>query len=149
MGRGAKSLISQVQGTLPLQAPLGYGPDCRCAMVGCKGRLTTNLLYRQQQQPPVSSGVHMHPPNPVEVAIRRVQNTVKTAAVTTRDPPRSIVQAAIANVNEEIATAVGSSTNLRQTIRRKRKATDNNPPCTWYWWRNVDTRPSKGFWLKC
>ena len=100
----------------------------RCAKAGCKGRLTTNLLYRQQQQPPVSSGVHMHPPNPVEVAIRRVQNTVKTAAVTTRDPPRSIVQAAIANVNEEIAAAVGSSTNLRQTIRRKRKATDNNSP---------------------
>ena len=63
----------------------------RCAKGGCKGRLTTSLQYRQQQQPPVSSGVHMHPPNPAEVAVRRVENTVKTAAVTTRDPPRRIV----------------------------------------------------------
>ena len=103
----------------------------RCAKAGCKGRLTTSLQYRQQQQPPpppVSSGVHMHPPNPAEVAVRRVENTVKTAAVTTQDPPRRIVQDAIADVNEEVAAAVGSSTNLRQIIRRKRKATDNNPP---------------------
>ena len=44
----------------------------RCAKAGCKGRLTTRLQYRQQQQTPVSSGVHMHPPNPAEVAVRRV-----------------------------------------------------------------------------
>ena len=100
----------------------------RCAKAGCKGRLATSLQYRKQHQPPVSSGVHTHPPNPSEVAVRRVENTVKTAAVTTRDPPRRIVQDAMAEVNEEVAAAVGSSTNLRQTIRRKRKATDNNPP---------------------
>ena len=70
----------------------------------------------------------MHPPSPAAVVVRRVENTVKTAAVTTRDPPRRIVQDAIADVNEEVAAAVGSSTNLRQIIRRKRKATDNNPP---------------------
>ena len=99
----------------------------RCAKAGCKGRLTTSLQYRQQQQPPVSSGVQMHQPNPAEVAIQRVENTVKTAAVTTRDPPRRIVQDAIADANEEIAAAVGSSTNLRQTFRRKRKAADSNP----------------------
>ena len=95
---------------------------------GCKRRLTTSPRYRQQQQPPVSSSVHMHPPNPAEVAIWRVENTVKTAAVTTRDPPRRIVQGAIAPVNEEIAAAVGSSTNLRLTFRRKRKVTDNSSP---------------------
>ncbi|XP_076820927.1 uncharacterized protein LOC143466174 [Clavelina lepadiformis] len=100
----------------------------RCAKTGCKGRLTTSLQYREQQQPLVSSGVHTHPPNPLEVAARRVENSVKTAAVRTRNPPRRIVQDALTEVNEEVAAAVGSSTNLRQTIRRKRKATDNNPP---------------------
>ena len=100
----------------------------RCAKAGCKGRLTTDLQYRQQQQPPVSSGVHMHPPNPAELTVRRVENIVKTSAVTTRDPPRRIVEDAIACVNEEVAASVGSSTNLRQIIRRKRKATNNSPP---------------------
>lgn len=99
----------------------------RCAKTGCKGRLTTSLQFRQQQQTPVISGVHMHPPNPAEVAVRRVENTLKTAAVTTRDPPRRIVQDAIVDVNEEVAAAVSSSTNLRQVIRRRRRATDNNP----------------------
>ena len=97
----------------------------RCAKAGCKGRLLTSY---NQEQPPVSSGVHMHPPNPVKVSVWRVDNTVKTAAVTTRNPPRRIVQDAIADVNEEVSAAVGSSTNLRQIIRRKRKATDNSPP---------------------
>ena len=69
----------------------------------------------------------MHPPNPAELAIQRMENIVKTAAVTMLDPRRKIVQDAIAHVNEKIAAAVGSSTNLRQTIRRKRKATYNNP----------------------
>ena len=75
----------------------------RCAKTGCKGRLTTSLQYREQQQPPVSSGVHTHPPNPTEVAARRVENSVKTAAVRTRDPPRRIVQDAMTEVNEEVA----------------------------------------------
>ena len=95
---------------------------------GCrKGRLTTSLQHRQQQQPRVSSSIQMHPPNPAEMAIQTMENTVKTAAVTTRDPTRRIVQDAIAHVNEKIAAAVGYSTNLRQTFRRKRNATDNNP----------------------
>ena len=68
----------------------------------------------------------MHPPNPAEIAIHRMENTAKTAAVTTRDPPRRIVKDAIAHVNEKVAATVGSSTNLIQTFRRKRKATDNS-----------------------
>ena len=55
-----------------------------------------------------------------------MENTVKTAAVTTRDPPRRMVQDAIAHVNEKIAAAVDSSTNLRQTFKQKIS------PCTWY-----------------
>ena len=100
----------------------------RCAKAGCKGCLATILQCRQQQHPPASNGVQMHPPNPAEMAIQRMENTVKTAAVTTRDPQRRIVQDATTHVNEEIAAAAGSSTNLRQTIRWKRRATDNNPP---------------------
>ena len=38
------------------------------------------------------------------------------------------MQDAIAHVSEEITAVVGSSTNLRQMFRRKRKAIDNNLP---------------------
>ena len=58
----------------------------------------------------------MHPPNPAKMAIQRLENTVKTAAVTTRDPPRRIVKDAIAHNNDKIAAAAGSSTNLCQTF---------------------------------
>ena len=54
----------------------------RCAKAGCKSRLTTSLQYRQQQHPLVSSGVQMHPLNPAEMAIQRIENTVKAAANT-------------------------------------------------------------------
>lgn len=49
-----------------------------------------------------------------------------TLAETIWDPPWTIVQDAMVEVNE--AAAVGSSMYFRQTIWRKRKATDNNAP---------------------
>ena len=96
----------------------------RCTKVRCPGRLTTRLAYETQdteEEPPVATGNHTHPPNPVEVAVRQIQTTIKDRAVETNDPPRRIVQDALEAASEEVAVAVGSATNLRENVRRKRK----------------------------
>ena len=69
----------------------------------------------------MNSSLQTHLLNPTEVAARRVENSVKTAAVRTRDPQGRIVQDAMTEVNEEVAAGVGTSTNLRQAIRLKWK----------------------------
>ena len=94
----------------------------RCA--GCKG----SFQYRQQQEPPSKQGRSNASTKSCGNGKIENGNTVKTAAVATWDPPQRIVQDAIAHVNEEIAAAVCSSINLRQTFRQNREAADNNPP---------------------
>ena len=51
-----------------------------------------------------------------------IKNSVKTAVLTTRDPPCKILQCAIVGATEETVAA-----NLRQIARRKRKTEFGHP----------------------
>ena len=102
----------------------------RCSKAGCNGRLITRAAYGpmdEDDDPPVESGNHTHPPNPVEVEVTKITNQVKASATRTNDPPRRIVQDALVNASEEAAATVGSATNLREVVRRKRRREENYP----------------------
>ena len=58
---------------------------------------------------------------------RMIENSVKTAVLTTRDPPRRIVQCAMVGATEKVVAALSSAANLRQIVRRKRKVQFGDP----------------------
>ena len=107
-----------------------YTINWRCVKEGCKGRLTTSLDYQKQirnNEIPVETGDHAHPPDPAGVQVKKIENRVTQLAASTSQAPRQIVQSVIENVSQEVAQRVGSATNLRETVRRKRRADDAFP----------------------
>ena len=56
-----------------------------------------------------------------------IQNSVKTAALTTRDPPHRTVQNAMAGTTEKARATLSSAANLRQIFREKRKVEFGHP----------------------
>ena len=102
----------------------------RCAKDGCKGWLITSFDYKLQirsNENPIETGEHCHPPGPAGVQIKQIENKVVQLASQTTQAPRQIVQSVIEDVREEIAQRIGSATNLRETVRRKRRADDAFP----------------------
>ena len=97
----------------------------RCSVHSCKGRLITPILDPrpevQEDINPIEKGEHNHPPDPAGITVKKLQDRVKTAAVTTNDPPRRIVQDAIGTVGEEAAVKVRSNANLATMVNRKRR----------------------------
>ena len=107
-----------------------YTLNWRCVKDGCKGRLTTSLDYQKQirnNEIPVETGEHAHPPDPVGVQVKKIENRVTHLASSTTQAPRQIVQSVIDNASQEVAQRVGSALNLRETVRRKRRADDAFP----------------------
>ena len=86
------------------------------------------LDYVQDCPPPVEKADHSHPPNPVDIEKRKLENRVKELAGSTNNTPRRVVQDAVVGASQEVAAAVGSATNLREMVRRKRKRQDDHPP---------------------
>lgn len=88
-------------------------------------RLTTSLDYQKQirnNEIPVETGEHAHPPDPAGVQVKKIENRVTQLASSTTQGPRQVVQSVIQKVSQEAAQRVRSATNLRETVRRKRRA---------------------------
>ena len=56
-----------------------------------------------------------------------IQNSVKTVALTTRDPPHRTVQNAMVRTTEEAKATLSSAANLREIVRQKRKVEFGHP----------------------
>ena len=95
-----------------------------------KGRLTTSFDYQKQirnSEIPVETGDHAHPPDPAGVQAKKIENRVTQLASSTTQAARQVVQRVIHIVLQKVAQRVGSATNLRETVRRKRRADDAFP----------------------
>lgn len=99
----------------------------RCEVKGCKGRLSTSLEYEKDRNC-TDKGEHFHAPDPVKVGMDKVKEKVCKTAVTTHDPPRRILQDAIAGVPNELAAKIGSGARLKRAVSRRRRAIGNYPP---------------------
>lgn len=105
----------------------------RCSVRDCKGRLVTPLMDLQpgpvdDDVEPVRKGDHLHAPDPARVEVKKLHGVVKERAVTSEEPPRRIVQDAVAGIGEEAATKVRSNTNLTAMVNRKRRHGEAFPP---------------------
>lgn len=105
----------------------------RCSVRDCKGRLVTPLLDLQpgpveDDVEPVQKEEHLHAPNPARVEVKKLQETVKERALASQEPPRRIVQDAVAGIGEEAATQVRSNNNLTAMVNRKRRHGVAFPP---------------------
>ena len=96
----------------------------------CKARLITPQWHDALSSidDVVKRGTHSHPPDPAKIGKKELQAVVKERAVTTNEPPRAIVQAALVQVGEEVAARCRSNENLANTVRRKRRADEAFPP---------------------
>ena len=99
----------------------------RCEVKGCKGRLSTTLEYESDRNC-TEKGEHSHAPEPVKVGEERVKEKVLKAAETTHDPPRRILQDAVAGLPDELAAKIGSGAKLKRSVSRRRRAMGNYPP---------------------
>ncbi|OAF65147.1 hypothetical protein A3Q56_07139 [Intoshia linei] len=71
--------------------------------------------------------MHIHPPNPAVISVRKCEHVVKNLAISTRDQPQSILQAVMQDLTEETSSQIVTSSNLRQTIRCKRRLEGFHP----------------------
>ena len=99
----------------------------RCEVDNCKGRLKTTLNYRNDNSC-TEKGEHCHSPDPVKVEMEKIKDKIVIAAEKTHDPPRRILQDAVVGVSDEVASRIGTGTNLRRTVLRKRKTIGGHPP---------------------
>lgn len=98
-----------------------------CEVKGCKGRLSTTLEYERDRNC-TERGEHSHAPQPAKVSEEIVKGKISKAAEASHDPPRRILQDAIASLPDEVAARIGSGEKLKRTISRKRKAKGDYPP---------------------
>ena len=65
---------------------------------------------------PVETGKHAHPPEPAGMQFQKIENRVTLLASSTTQAPRQIVQSVIDNGSQEVAQRVESAFNLRETV---------------------------------
>lgn len=99
----------------------------RCVKDKCKGRLTTGVNYDDGGEDVLLTGEHSHGPDPAAIEVLVVKTAALTAAVETTRQPRRILQQVVGGIGEEAAARIGSGTNLKQSIRRKRQREDDHP----------------------
>lgn len=98
----------------------------RCSVTGCKGRLVTPVAYGANTNP-IERGQHCHGPDHGKAEYERVKSNMLREAEDTTHPPRRLLQNNIVGLSAEGAARVGSGTNLKQAIRRKRKRDEEFP----------------------
>lgn len=100
----------------------------RCRTKGCNGRLTTTASPQDGEVPTKIRGDHLHPPQPADAEVAKLQNRIVEKAMGTRDPPRRIIADEVVHLSQEAAVQVRTNRNLSAMINRKRKRQDCPPP---------------------
>ena len=100
----------------------------RCERRTCKGRIATTLNYSTPGAEAVETSEHNHESDAAKVEIQRVRGDMLESAVATNDPPRRILQDHSAGLSQEAAARIGSGTNLKRAVTRKRKREEGHPP---------------------
>lgn len=98
----------------------------RCEIKDCKGRLSTPKNF-EEGDTALETTPHGHAPDPGKIAVLKVRDQALEAASTSHDPPRRILQRCSHGLTEETATRIGSGTNIKQALTRKRKREGGHP----------------------
>ncbi|CAB0042382.1 unnamed protein product [Trichogramma brassicae] len=98
--------------------------ECRARAITISSHGTVTVVKGPEQDPP-----HSHPPNREVAEAEKIKLTIKKQAETIHDRPGSaLVRDNLAGVSSGVLSQLPERENLKQTIRRVRKADDEERP---------------------